>query len=37
MRRNSMRAMQIPHPNGPFELVERAIPEPGPGAMGQSQ
>ncbi len=25
--------MQVPRPNGPFELVERAIPEPGPGAV----
>jgi D-arabinose 1-dehydrogenase-like Zn-dependent alcohol dehydrogenase len=24
-----MRAVQVPHPNGPFELVEREIPEPG--------
>jgi hypothetical protein len=37
MRRNNMRAMQVPHPNGPFELVERDIPEPGPVTMGQSQ
>lgn len=26
-----MRAVQIPRPGGPFELVERDIPEPGPG------
>jgi len=24
-----MRAVQVPHPGGPFELVEREIPEPG--------
>lgn len=28
-----MRAVQIPHPGGPLELVERDIPEPGPGAV----
>ena len=24
-----MRAIQVPQPNGPFEIVERDIPEPG--------
>ncbi len=28
-----MRAVQVAHPNGPLELVERDIPEPGPGAV----
>lgn len=28
-----MRAVQIPRPGGPFELVERDIPEPGPGSV----
>lgn len=28
-----MRAVQIPGANGPFELVERDIPEPGPGQV----
>ena len=28
-----MRAVQVPHANGPFELVERDIPEPGPGQV----
>jgi D-arabinose 1-dehydrogenase-like Zn-dependent alcohol dehydrogenase len=28
-----MRAVQVPHPNGPLELVERDIPEPGAGAV----
>ena len=28
-----MRAVQVSRPNGPFELVEREIPEPGPGAV----
>lgn len=28
-----MRAVQVPQPGGPFELVERAIPEPGPGSV----
>ncbi len=28
-----MRAVQIGRPNGPFELVERDIPEPSPGAV----
>jgi len=26
-----MRAVQVPHPKGEFEIVEREIPEPGPG------
>ena len=26
-----MRAVQIARPNGPFELIEREVPEPGPG------
>jgi len=28
-----MRAVQVPRPNGPFEIVERDIPEPGPGTV----
>lgn len=28
-----MRAVQIPHANGPLELVERDVPEPGPGQV----
>jgi D-arabinose 1-dehydrogenase-like Zn-dependent alcohol dehydrogenase len=28
-----MRAVQVPRPGGPFELVERAIREPGPGSV----
>ncbi|MGH9612517.1 MAG: alcohol dehydrogenase catalytic domain-containing protein, partial [Bryobacteraceae bacterium] len=28
-----MRAIQVARPNGPFELVEREIPEPGPGSV----
>jgi D-arabinose 1-dehydrogenase-like Zn-dependent alcohol dehydrogenase len=28
-----MRAVQVPHPNGDFEIVEREIPEPGPGQV----
>lgn len=28
-----MRAIQVPRPNGPFELVERDVPEPGEGAV----
>jgi D-arabinose 1-dehydrogenase-like Zn-dependent alcohol dehydrogenase len=27
---STARAMQVSHPGGPFELVERAIPRPGP-------
>ena len=33
MKRDRMRVVQVPHPNGPLELVERAIPEPGAGAV----
>ncbi len=29
----TMRAVQVPRPKGPFELVERPIPEPGPGSV----
>src|SRR3954463_11128695 len=29
----TMRAVQIPRPNGPFEIVERPIPEPGTGTV----
>src|SRR6266581_1408012 len=28
-----MRAVQVSRPNGPFEIVERRIPEPGPGSV----
>ena len=28
-----MRAVQVTHPGGPFEIVERAIPDPGPGQL----
>src|SRR3989441_10928149 len=28
-----MRAVQIPHPEGPLELVEREVPEPGAGSV----
>ena len=28
-----MRAAQVPRPNAPFEIVEREIPEPGPGSV----
>src|SRR5438067_1223685 len=28
-----MRAIQISRPNGPFEIVERELPEPGPGSV----
>ena len=28
-----MRVAQVSHPDGPFELVERAVPEPGPGTV----
>jgi D-arabinose 1-dehydrogenase-like Zn-dependent alcohol dehydrogenase len=28
-----MRAVQVSRPNGPFEIVQREIPEPGPGAV----
>ena len=27
----TMRVVQVPRPNGPFEIVERQIPEPGAG------
>lgn len=30
---SKMRAMQVTHPGGPFELVEREIPEPGVGSV----
>jgi D-arabinose 1-dehydrogenase-like Zn-dependent alcohol dehydrogenase len=30
---SKMRVVQVPHPNGPFELVERGIPEPGTGSV----
>jgi len=30
---SKMRVVQVPHPSGPFELVERAIPEPGAGSV----
>ena len=33
MKSDRMRVVQVPHPNGPLELVERAIPEPGAGAV----
>ena len=26
---SKMRVVQVPNPNGPFEIVEREIPEPG--------
>jgi len=29
----TMRAAQVPHPRGDFEIVERQVPEPGPGAV----
>jgi len=29
----TMRVVQIPRPNGPFEIVQRPIPEPGAGAV----
>src|SRR5438876_1016735 len=32
-RMAKMRVVQVPHPKGPLELVERAIPEPGTGAV----
>jgi D-arabinose 1-dehydrogenase-like Zn-dependent alcohol dehydrogenase len=28
-----MRVVQVPHPKGPFEIVERPIPEPGAGSV----
>ena len=30
---SKMRVAQVTRPKGPFELVEREIPEPGPGGM----
>jgi D-arabinose 1-dehydrogenase-like Zn-dependent alcohol dehydrogenase len=33
MKTERMRVVQVPHPNGPFQLVERPIPEPGAGAV----
>ncbi len=30
---STMRALQVPYANGPFELVERQIPEPGAGSV----
>jgi D-arabinose 1-dehydrogenase-like Zn-dependent alcohol dehydrogenase len=33
MKPDRMRVVQVPHPNGPLELVERQIPEPGQGAV----
>jgi D-arabinose 1-dehydrogenase-like Zn-dependent alcohol dehydrogenase len=30
---SKMRAVQVPRPGGPFEIVEREIPEPGPGEV----
>ena len=29
----TMRAVQVSRPNGPFEIVERQIPEPGAGSI----
>ena len=29
----TMRVAQVSRPNGPFEIVERPIPEPGPGSV----
>ena len=29
----TMRVVQVSRPNGPFEIVERQIPEPGAGAV----
>jgi D-arabinose 1-dehydrogenase-like Zn-dependent alcohol dehydrogenase len=28
-----MRVVQVPQPHGPLELVEREVPEPGPGKV----
>ena len=33
MKTDRMRVVQVPHPNGPFEIVERELPEPGAGAV----
>ena len=30
---SSMRAVQVSRPGGPLELVERPIPDPGPGSV----
>ncbi len=30
---SKMRVVQVPHPNGPLELVEREIPQPGAGSV----
>lgn len=30
---NTMRAVQVPQAKGPFEIVEREIPQPGPGSV----
>ena len=30
---SKMRAVQVPRPNGPLEIVEREIPDPGPGSV----
>jgi D-arabinose 1-dehydrogenase-like Zn-dependent alcohol dehydrogenase len=32
-----MRVVQIPRPKGPFEIVEREIPEPTPGSVRKVQ
>ena len=29
----TMRVVQVPRPNGPFEIVDRPIPQPGPGSV----
>ena len=29
----TMRVAQVPRPNGPFEIVERPLPTPGPGTV----
>src|SRR5438552_13993189 len=29
----TMRVVQVPRPNGPFEIVERSVPDPGPGSV----
>jgi D-arabinose 1-dehydrogenase-like Zn-dependent alcohol dehydrogenase len=33
MQKNHMRVVQVSRPHGPLELLERPIPEPGPGAV----
>ena len=33
MIKNNMHAIQVPQPNGPFEIIERDIPEPGAGQV----